>query len=242
VRFRFGRSLHGAFGGVNGGVLAAACLLAARPLAGARLPAALDVRFLRGVPGGATAEAVVLHAGRTLTCVSVDLLDEHGRRCTRATWSFVEATALAALDEPAPPAAPDLVDYDDGRPWPARAAAEIPLVGTFGPREVARDARAIATAIRLPWDEPGTCAEAACVAADVSVGPPVARALRGRPLAIPNPDLSLRLAAAADPPATLVSLCRLERLERGLALTRLEVRAGEELVAVGISTTTALGG
>jgi hypothetical protein len=106
---------------------------------------------------------------------------------------------------------------------------------------VAREAHGIATAIRPPFAGPGSGAEAACVAADVSVGPPVARALRGRTLPIPNPDLSLRLAARAEAPATLVGLARLERLQRGLALTHIEVRAEGELVAIGVSTTILLG-
>jgi hypothetical protein len=90
--------------------------------------------------------------------------------------------------------------------------------------------------------EAGTCAEAACIDAVISVGPPVGSATGGRPIPIPNPDLSLRFNARGDVPPTLVSAARLERIQAGLALTRIEVRAGAALVAAGVSCTTLLAG
>ncbi len=62
--FRIGRGLHGAFGGV----LAAASLVASRPLAPGRTPAALHCHFLRGLPAGtARVVPVLIHAGRSLS-------------------------------------------------------------------------------------------------------------------------------------------------------------------------------
>ena len=45
----------------------------------------------------ATATVTVLHNGRSLTNVSVDLTDEDGKLCTRATVSLVEAGSLRFL-------------------------------------------------------------------------------------------------------------------------------------------------
>ncbi|MEN8182326.1 MAG: acyl-CoA thioesterase domain-containing protein [Myxococcota bacterium] len=240
-RFLLGRSLHGAFGGVNGGVLAAAGLIAARPLAPGRVPAALDARFLRGFPGPARAEPTRLHHGRTLSCVSVDLLLEDGRLGSRATVSLVDPEALEPLDDTGDTRDASWDRYASGRPWPRGVGpTAIPLVETFGPRAVGRDERGIATALALPCEVAGRGAEAACIAADVSVGPPVARALRGRSVPIPNPDLSLRFACQAGISAELVGVARVDRIEGGLALTRIEVHAGGSLVATGVSSTTLL--
>ena len=107
---------------------------------------------------------------------------------------------------------------------------------------VGRDDRGIATSVRVLWDDPGTCAEAACIAADISVGPPVSAAMQDKTVPIPNPDLSLRFNSEADLPETLVAAARLEGIQGGLALTRIEVRAGTRLVATGISCTTLLAG
>lgn len=244
-RFALGRELHGAFGGANGGVLGAVCVVTARSLAPGREPAALDVHFLRGLRAGAArAVPTLLHGGRTLAWVSVDVFDERGSLCTRATVSFVEPSALHALDAAGEAGAPQgWVAHDDGKPW-ARpgSGVRVPLIDTFDPRVVGRDERGIATSTRVLWQEPGTCAEAACIAADISVGPPVGSATGGRPIPIPNPDLSLRFNARGELPRTLVAAARLERIQAGLALTRIEVRAGDALVAAGVSCTTLLAG
>ena len=91
--------LHGAFGGAFGGVVAAAAIMTARAVVDGRRPAALDVRFLRSLPAGAVrAIPTVLHAGRTLACVSVDLSTDDGRLAARATVSLVADEALAAVN------------------------------------------------------------------------------------------------------------------------------------------------
>lgn len=244
-QFELGQELHGAFGGANGGVLAATCLAVARTLAPDRVPTAIDAHFLRGLTAG-TARVVpsLIHAGRTLSCVSADLFDERGKLCTRATVTLVQRDALHEVDsigDTGPPAA--RVPYAQGKAW-ARPTGpvRVPLIETFGPRLVGRDRAGIATAVRVLWDERGTTAEAACIAADISVGPPVMEALGGRAVPMPNPDLSLRFCADPALPDAIVASARLERIDAGLATTRIEVRVADELTAVGVSTTTLLAG
>ena len=60
------------------------------------------------------------------------------------------------------------------------------------------------------------------------------------PLAMPNPDLSLRFTGADASTDHLISMCRLASVNGGLATTSLDVWSDATLVAVGISTTTCL--
>lgn len=244
--FDLGRELHGAFGGANGGVVGATCVAAARTVAPGRVPAGLDVRFIRGLTeGAARVIPTVLHEGRTLSIVSVDIFDARGKLCTRATLSMANLQALEPFEHAGFAGVPQgWAAYDAGKPW-ARpgSGVEVPLIGTFDPRLVGNDARGYATEVKVHWDEPGTCAEAACIAADISVGPPVGSAMGGRQIPIPNPDLTLRFCSEPALPPTMVSACRLEYISRGIASTRIEVRTpGGQLVAIGVSTTTLLAG
>lgn len=186
--FAIGRERHGAFGGAFGGVVSACCVAAARSVAPDRLPASLDVNYVRGLPAG-TARMVpsVVHGGRSLTTVAVDAVDEAGRLCTRATVKLVAPDALARLDHPGPATGPAATRYAEGTPWRNPPDREVPLITTFAPRAVGRDpAAGIATALRVPWDSPGGAAEAACLAADVCVGPPVAGAFERCPTPTPT--------------------------------------------------------
>ncbi len=243
--FELGRELHGAFGGANGGVVGATCVAAARSLAPDRVPAGLDVRFIRGLTeGAARVVPVMLHGGRTLSVVSVDIFDSRDKLCTRATVSLANPDALEPFDHEGFSGDPSgWVAHGEGKPW-ARptGGVEVPLIDTFAPMLVGNDERGYATAVKVLWDEEGTCAEAACIAADISVGPPVGAVVRGKPIPIPNPDLSLRFCAEPALPGTMISACRLERVSRGIASTRIEVWAASELIAVGVSTTTLLAG
>ena len=235
-RFTIGEALHGAFGGAFGGVVAAAAIMTARSVAERRRPAALDIRFLRSLPAGtATATPTVLHAGRTLSCVSVDVTTADGRLAARATVSLVADTALASVDRPdderpAP-------SYDEGRSWPPVGA---PIIETLEPRTVAWPERGEAVALRVPWDDvEQTSAEAACLPGDMCVGPPVVFEPACRGLAHPNPDLALRFAAPITS-SEVIGLGRLERVCHGLATVAVEVWSGGHLVAIGASTSTLL--
>ncbi len=243
--FDLAEEMNGGFGGTNGGCLAAICVFAARDLAPDRLPIGVDARFIRGFrPGPATVVPTVLNAGRTLTTVCVDVRTDEGKLATRGTVSLVAREALAHLSaetETTPPKG--LRDYGEGKPW--RHPSEkyrIPLIDTFSPAYLGRVDGAMATASKIIWDGADAGAEAACIAADISVGPPVARHLGRQQLAIPNPDLSLRFTGSEPAADHLVSLCRLDSLDGGLASTSLQVWSGECLIATGISTTTVLKG
>src|SRR5205823_14274614 len=129
-----------------------------------------DIRFLRSLPAGtATATPTVLHAGRTLSCVSVDVCQGDNRLAARATVSMVNPEALAPVTRD--PAARPLPSYDDGRAWPSIGA---PIIDTLGPRTVPWPDPGHAVALRVPWDgdEVDTAAEAACLPADMAGGPP----------------------------------------------------------------------
>lgn len=238
--FAFGAHLHGAFGGVFGGVLAAAAVRAARDVAAGRVPASLDCRFLRALPAGrARAVVTVLHAGRSMTTVAVDLVDGRERVATHATMTLVETGGLAAMMlHPGPGAA---TGTTGGTPWRNPPGVEAPIIDTLEPRTIALPHAAtttIATAIDVPWDDPnGTAtAEAVCLAADLCVGPPVAVACRGRRVAHPNPDVSLRVATAPVPPGeAIVATGRLAALDAGLATVAIDVAAAGRTVGVGAS-------
>jgi acyl-coenzyme A thioesterase PaaI-like protein len=242
-QFDLAEELNGGFGGTNGGMLAAVCLFVARSAAPDRVPTGIDARFIRGFrPGVARVVASVLNEGRTLTTVSVDLFTSAGKLATHATVLFVAPQALADLDQAGVREKPqDLTAYADGKQWrQPRGSQTIPLIDTFSPRLMGVTENGTATGTQVIWDAAETIAEAACIAADISVGPPVARALKGLPLAMPNPDLTLRFVSANVDADHLLSMCRLEGVTAGLASTSLEVWCGDTLVAVGISSTTCL--
>ena len=184
----------------------------------------------------------VLNEGRTLSTVSVDIINEAGKLTTRGTVSLVNTETLADIESVPEDnfSVDELKPLAEGKIWREPPRQEIPLIKTFSPRFLGKTTRGTATAVDTIWDEADTLAEACCITADISVGPPVAAALAGKPLAIPNPDLSLRFNSIDTNPSSLVSICRLEVLREGNATTRLEVRDGIDLVAVGISTTTCL--
>ena len=240
--FAVGRERHGAFGGAFGGVVSACCVTAARAVAPDRAPASLDVNYVRGLPAGtALVTPTLLHGGRSLTTVSLDMADEAGRLCTRATVKLVALEALAAIEHQGAGDGPSALPYEEGTPWRNPPGREVPIVTTFAPRAAGRDpAAGIATALRVPWDEPGWAAEAACLAADICVGPPVAGALE-QWVPHPNPDLSLRF-ASTHMGDEVVGWGRLERVEAGLATVRVEVRSGGVLLAAGVSMSMLLAG
>jgi acyl-coenzyme A thioesterase PaaI-like protein len=230
-RFHIPETLHGAFGGAFGGFLAAACTHAARSVADGRSPNALDCRFVRGLRRPeATAVATVLHHGRSLTNVSVDLVDEDGKLCTRATVSLVERGLLHEIERPGPPAG-DWKDHADAAKWPPVA----PIVGALDSRFVGEDGREFSIAVVVPWDGSDHSAEAACLAADMAVGAPAGYAAAREQVSTPNPDLSLRFVGEVTT-GEVVGVGRLERAANGVAAIGLEVWSKQQLVATGIST------
>jgi acyl-coenzyme A thioesterase PaaI-like protein len=241
-RFAVGRELHGAFGGAFGGVIAACTLVTARDVAPGRVPVGLDLRFLRGLPAGdAVAEASVVHAGRSVTVVAVDLHAPDGRHASRATISLVEPSVLHQLDVASTTPEPVPARYDEAPSWPIMTGREIPILATLSPRILGRVGDGIATALRLPWSpDSSTAAEACCFAADLSTGPPVAAACVDGWVPHPNTDLSLRFAGDVKVANDVVGIGTAERIAGGIAAVRIEVRSGRAIAAVGVATSLLL--
>lgn len=242
MRFELGPELHGAFGGAFGGAVAACAVMTVRSIAIDRVPTGLDVRFLRGLPAGTvTAAAEVLHAGRSVTVVDVDLAGADGRRAARATVSLAQRDTLFPLEHLGEPAGELDSTYDEAKPWAAPPGREIPILETLAPRILGRAGDGIATALRLPWEpDESSAAEACCFAADLCVGPPVAAACTSGWVPHPNPDLSLRVAAGATVERDIVGVGTAARIARGVAAVRIDVRCGAAVVAVGAATSLLL--
>jgi acyl-coenzyme A thioesterase PaaI-like protein len=245
-RFAIGRELHGAFGGAFGGVIASCTLIAAREVAPGRVPVGLDVRFLRGLPAGSvTAEASVVHAGRSMTVVAVDLHGPDGRHGVRATVSLADTAALHPLDVDVDVRATEPVAgrYDDAPDWPEMPGRDIPILKTLAPRIVGRAGDGIATGLRMPWTpDRSTAAEACCFVADMCVGPPVAAACVEGWVPHPNTDLSLRFAGDVDVATEVIGIGTTERVAGGVAAVRVEVRSNDAIVAIGVATSVLLRG
>jgi acyl-coenzyme A thioesterase PaaI-like protein len=241
VYFGVTKKLSDAFEGTLGGVVAACSLVAARAMSSERRPFALDCRFLRSLEEGYVyAEPWLISEGRTTTVVGVQVMDEQGTLVAIATASFVERDALHPLDDSAMVRPGASVTYAEASPLQLRRV-DTPILGTLQPRVKLTEAGLIASVLRVPWDDlDGTGPEAACLAADLSVGPPVAAELGDEWVPHPNPDLSLRF-ASEDTDEEVAGVTRLERVGRGVAAVRIEVFSGIELVAVGCSTSLLLG-
>lgn len=240
--FDLERKFHGGFGGAFGGIITACTLIAARPLVPDRVVTSVDCRFLRGIPAGTVrVEPRLIHQGRSLASVLVDVTDERGKLAAHSALSFTDPAALTKIDSPSASLAPEggWKSHADGKRWKMPPGVEIPILETLDPRSVGRSELGSAWAIPVPWDEPLAGAEAACMAADLCVGPPVAGALTDGWVPHPNPDLSLRFAGEVTTPH-VVGVGKLERIQAGVAAVSISVFSGAEVVAKGISTSLLL--
>ena len=224
-------------------MLGAVSVLAGGSSAPQRIPSGLDCRFLRGLPAGpAEVRTEVIAEGRTLTCVSVDIIGSDGQLGTRSTVTYADPAALEPIDAPADPGreAPATKSHADGKPWREPPGVEVPIITTFAPRAAGRGELGIATAVLVPWNDsdPHANAAGACLAADMCVGPPVDVALDSW-IPHPNPDLSLRF-ASPEPAPFLTGHGRLEGIAAGLATVRIEVWSGMTLAAVGAASSLLL--
>jgi len=240
LQFALGRELHGAFGGAFGGAVAACAVVTARRAAPDRVPASLDVRFLRGLPAGtATTHARVLQTGRSITVIDVDVIGPDDRPAARATVSLVDRATLHPLDQPHD--APAIGAYDDAKPWAAMPEVEIPILTTLAPRILGRTTDGIASALRVPWDpDEQTAAEACCFAADLCVGPPVAAACVDGWIPHPNPDLSLRFAIAPTTDREVAGIGIVTGIAGGVAAVKIDVCSAGMIAASGVSTSLLL--
>lgn len=239
VSFEINRDLYGAFEGAFGGVIAVCGLVAARVEEPDRRPVALDCRFLRGIQAGRVeARPSVVRRGRTLSVIDVRVHDEQDELAATALASFVDPEALHPLsdDQMVRPGAS--VAYAEASPFQLRRS-DVPIVGTLEPRMKLTDPGLISTVLEVPWDEPGTGPEAACLVADMAVGPPLERELEGGWVPHPNPDLSVRFIGERSE-REVAGVARLERVGAGVAAVRFEVFSGAELIAVGCASSLLL--
>lgn len=235
----FGRELQGAFGGAFGGLLAASSVHVARRAAPGREPAGLDCRFLRPLPSGEVlAATTVLHAGRSLTCVRVDLIDAHEQVATTATVSLVDPASLFPLDM----AGTTAPEPERIRRWSTPAGIDAPIIELLDPHLGSLGAGVISADVLVPWEDDNGCtsAEAACVAADLAVGPPVAAACEGSWLPHPNPDLSLRFAPVGRVGPRVRGVGRVVRIAGGQAVVGIDVYSAGVPFALGAATSMVL--
>jgi acyl-coenzyme A thioesterase PaaI-like protein len=224
----------GAFGGTFGGFIAAYCVNVARASDLDKTPFAVDAHFHRPLPvGRAQFVPNVVHSGRSLINVEVDVHAPDGRLASRVTVSLVAPGSLKNRDHAGADAAPPEVrSYEEGKPFRQPPGMRAPILDTFAPRAVGRSARGSGTAIPRPWSGSTHGVEAACLAADLSVGSPVALAFRDDPTPSPNPNIGLRLVTDEVGPHVL-SMARLERIRSGVATIGIEIWSGDDFVGVG---------
>jgi acyl-coenzyme A thioesterase PaaI-like protein len=180
---------------------------------------------------------VVVHAGRSLVTIAVDVTGSDGRLASRALASFAAPEALAPVArEPSP-----LHGEMREAAW-RETESEIPIVTTLAPRTGMLSDGRVATLLSVPWDDFSQHgAESICIPADMCVGPPVASGIPGGWKPHPNPDLSVRFAGAVTTRA-LLGAARLERIAGGVAVVSFGVYADGAAVAAGVSTSLVLPG
>jgi len=238
--FELGERFNGAFGGTNGGVAAAVSLHAALGERHELMPAAIDCHFLKGCrPGMVTVITRLLSEGRTLTVIATETLDHTGSLCTTALVTLVNPDRLEQAVRTQPAIFVPADHSTEPLPWQHPKGHRIPLIDTFAPEIVASSDDSTTTRIHPGFDVRVATAEAVCIAADISVGPPVGRAVRGR-ASLPNPNLALRFSGARFAGSHLQSNCRLVQIEAGLACTEIRVGSDEILLGTGTSMTTCL--
>jgi acyl-coenzyme A thioesterase PaaI-like protein len=246
--FEFGEHLESNWGAVYGGALAAVAITSARCAAPDRSPRSLHVQFVRSVPRGASLVAVdIRHLGRAVATVQIDLYDARDKLAVTALATMVTPDAVAT-------------DFHDtsaqgftvsSLPLPSglrELRGTAPIAASLGmSRPELREIDNIPPSITgqrsplgrivVPWTEQlaVTGPEAACLMADVANGMPIGRAFLGSGVSWPNTDLSLRFTTApaqreVHAAGTLVSI------QRGTTTVAIEVHAGDQQLAHGLST------
>jgi acyl-coenzyme A thioesterase PaaI-like protein len=246
-RFDFGGHLESNRGTVYGGALAAGALCVARCTAPDRSPSSMHIQMVRSVPSGdSSAIAEVRHAGRTVATVEVDLFDDRNRLAAIALFTMVTPGAVAggygdahatpfavqtAPFDPAPPRAPmqsslQTLREQDGVPLRGFDKTRRNIDGT--PSQIGR--------LTVPFgDLDVTGPEVACLAADAIVAAPVLQSFVPASIVGPNPDLTLRFTSAPASRVVETSGTMLS-VQHGTATTAVEVHAGDQQLAQGLST------
>ena len=237
--------IHGAFGGVTGGALAAASIALGRTVEPSRVAAGIDIHFLRGLSTTqAKVQVTTLSSGRSLTILRVEFSDASEKPTTEARVAFAAPetlrTDIHATNHDGGLLGPPSADLSaHAKPWRKPEGVEVPIIDTAHPR-AARVGTSIATLVTIPWAATHDGSEGSCLAADLSVGPPVDAAIpKGNWVPHPNPDLSLRFCGpVTGDNLVAVAICR--EMSGGLASVETEVWQEQSLVAKGISTSLLL--
>jgi acyl-coenzyme A thioesterase PaaI-like protein len=244
--FDFGEHLESNWGAVYGGALAAGILAVARAVAPARSPRSLHIQIVRSVPRGiAHVIANVLHAGRTVTTVQVDLRDKRSKLAVSALVTLVSPGEVAAdhHDTAAGPLAVEQIPLIP-EAWTPPVAERLGMIGTgffvdnqqpgIGGR------RPVGLSLTVPWEDLAvTGPEAACLAADAAVGGPLTQAFGFDGVAGPNADLSLRF-TTAHATRVISGIASMLSLQHGTATVGIEVQAGDQQLAHGLATSLLL--
>jgi acyl-coenzyme A thioesterase PaaI-like protein len=246
--FQFGEQLVSNWGGVYGGAVAASVVSAARGAAPTRSPTSLHIQFIRSIqPGTVRVEATARHVGRVVATVQADLYDTGGKLAATALITMVTPEALAVeYDDTTADAfviakGELLDDADLARSWEAPVTQALPM--HHPERRWIANRPAIITGtpagsieLVVPWtDLELTGPEAACLAADPANGAPIYLAFRDHNLTFPNTDLSLRF-TTAPAQRELKASGTLVSMQRGTATVAIEVQAGEQQLAHGLSS------
>jgi acyl-coenzyme A thioesterase PaaI-like protein len=243
----FGEHLQSNWGAVYGGAVAAGALAVARGSVPDRSPRSLHLQLIRALPvGPAHADAAVRHVGRTVATVQVDLYDSRRKLAATALATMVAPDAVAAdlhdttatpfdirtTPNPLPIKTPihdslRMIREEDGlslRAWGENVRPNFG--GTKSP---------IGT-ITVPWNDlESTGPEAACLAADPLVGMAVYWSSLPHEVLGPNADLSLRFTTAPSTRVLETSGTVLS-VQHGTATVAIEVQAGDQQLAQGLST------
>jgi acyl-coenzyme A thioesterase PaaI-like protein len=251
--FDFGEHLESNWGAVYGGALAAGMLAVARCVAPEQSPRSLHLQMVRSVPRGiASATAEMRHGGRTVGTIEVDLYDGRGKLAAVALLTMVTPGGVAANyhDTRATPFDVRTTPFEEDQLVFAPIQGSLHMLreqnGVYhrGYDEHVRSnvdgTKSPIGKITVPWrDLDLTGAEVACLAADAIVGAPVITSFVGRDAAGPNPDISLRFTTA---PATRIvqTSGTMLSVQHGTATVAIEVQAGDQHLAHGLSTSLLL--
>jgi acyl-coenzyme A thioesterase PaaI-like protein len=246
-RFELGEHLESNWGAIYGGAVAAGMLSVARSGAPEYAPRSLHLQMVRALPRGhAHAVANVRHAGRTVTTVQVDLHDARGKLAATGLATLVAPDAVArdlhdttatsfdirTTPNPLPIKTPI---HDSLRMIREEDGVSLRAWGENLPSSVTGGRSPIGT-ITVPWDDLEiTGPEVACLAADPLVGMAVYWSGLPHEVLGPNADLTLRFTTA---PATRVleTSGTVLSVQHGTATVAIEVQAGDQQLAHGLST------
>lgn len=253
--FDLGEHLESNWGAVYGGATSAALVAVARAAAPDRSPRSLHVQLLRSVPRGlARASAEVLHAGRIVAAVQVELRDQADKLAVVGLVTMVTPEALAAelhdtstepfhrkvrpaqlmagFTAPIQQTLDMLSDLQDDGSFVASFADNRPPCLDGTPPPVGH--------ITLPWgDLEHTGPEAACLSADAMTAPPILYSYIPNDVIGPNVDLSLRFTTASATREVLSAGTMLS-VHSGAVTVGIEVQAGDSQLARGLATSLLL--